>query len=244
MLFKKWSKKSCALTPNRIVMGTVVFVLMFVLVGLSVALYIAQTPKTPSKPPELGELGATCGGPSLFPCKPGLVCSVPPEQWATDEGKCIKDPRQAPTKRSEGEPCGGANEQCGWGLVCTIPDGQTTGTCTTMTPPDRPFIMAVIPQGMALVAGSYQANVGTKIDVRVRATGVTGGALYLKPLTASYNGVQPGDKVSDLAPVKDVPNEYSGSFKVSKNLGADLIAVMTGTDGQEVSVPVKVQAVP
>jgi hypothetical protein len=244
MFSKKWSKKCCALTPNRIVMGTVVFVLMFVLVGLSVALFTSQLASKPSTPPGLGELGATCGGPSILPCKPGLVCDVPPERWAIDEGKCIKDTRPAPTMRNEGESCGGANEQCGWGLVCTIPSGQAMGTCTSMTPEDRPFIMAVIPQGMALVQGSYRANVGTKVDVLVRATGVTGGALYLKPLTASYNGVQPKDKVSDLTPAKDAQNEYSGSFTVSKNLGAELIAVMTGTNGQEVSVPVKVQAVP
>ena len=39
-----------------------------------------------------------------------------------------------------------------------------------------------------------------------------------------------------------MPNEYVGSFTVTKYLGADLIAVMQGTDGQDVTLGVNVAA--
>jgi len=234
-MFKR--KTTSSTWPAKLIITTIIsFVLLFVIVGLLLALAGAEMPTRTKKAPGLGEIGARCGGPSILPCMPGTVCSVPPERWASEEGVCIKDGRPAQAMRNEGEPCGGENEQCGWGLVCSA------GKCTDMITPDKPFIAAVVPEGMELTAGSYRAAIGTKVEVRVHAANVTGGALYLKPMTASYIGVRPEDKASDLVPVQGMPNEYVGSFTVTKYLGADLIAVMQGTDGQDVTLGVNVVA--
>lgn len=225
------------LTNPAILIGF--FVILLSVIGLFI-LFTSQK-KSSMPPPGLGELGAACGGPSILPCMPGLVCSVPPERWATDEGVCVKDTRPQPVTKNDGESCGGENEVCAFGLTCEIASGTTSGMCRPMMPSNHPFILAIIPEGMKLVKGAYTAKTGTTVKVTVRATDVSEGKLYLKPSTASYAGVRPEDQVGDLAP-SDVPNEYHGQFTVSDHLGAQLIAVMKDRDGQEVSLGITVAA--
>jgi hypothetical protein len=223
-------------TPKIIIASVVSLVLVFVIAGLLLALAGTRLPSKSKANPGLGEIGATCGGPSILPCLPGNACSVPPERWAVEEGVCIRDPKPAKMVKNAGESCGGENEECAWGLSCA------NGTCAAMLAPDKPFIGAVIPEGMELIAGSYRAPVGTKVTVRVKAVNVGGGAIYLKSMAASYTGVRPEDKAGDLTPVPGVPDEYESAFTVTKHLGADLIAVMDGADGQKVTLGVNVAA--
>jgi hypothetical protein len=240
-MFKKRDKKASLRTPYLILVSVISLVLVFVVVGLLLTLVGGKPQQTAKGTPGLGELGAACGGPMILPCSPGSVCSVSPDRWATEEGVCVKDTRPAPVTKNQGEPCNGENEQCAWGFVCQTMAGESEKTCQPMIPGEKPFIMAIIPDMMKLISGMYQAKEGTKVPVTVRATGVTGGALYLRPLTASHTGVLPGEKISDLA-ASDVQNEYKGSFTVSKHLGAELIAVMQGKDGQEITLGVTVGA--
>lgn len=239
--FKKKKKPGTRL-PILIMVVTVSAVLMFVLSALLVTLIPNGVHrKMIRRDTTLGEAGSRCGGPMILPCGEGFVCSVTPDRWAAEEGVCIKDTRPPAIVKNQGDTCGGENERCAWGFVCQPKTDGTAPTCQPMIPGEKPFIMAVIPQAMELVSGMYQAKPGTTIPVTVRATGVTGGALYLKPSTASHTGVLPEEKVSDLT-ASGVQNEYRGTFKVSKHLGGELIAVMTGKDGQEITLGVTVGA--
>lgn len=242
-LSQLFHKKAPSSRTAKIIIGIIVaLVLLFVLIGLMLALFGAQTgPSAPREVPGLGQLGAPCGGPSILPCMPGTVCSVPPARWAEAEGICVKDTRPAPAMKAEGERCDGENEACGWGFVCAAKEGAEGRVCVSMATSNKPFILVVIPEGIALVSGSYRAPVGAKVAVTVRALNATGGALYLKSSAASYTGVRPADKISDLVPSGTL-NEYTGAFTVSEHLGAELIAVMQGVNGQEASLGVTVGA--
>lgn len=190
---------------------------------------------------QIGAPEARCGGPNRLPCAPGYVCDVPEGQFATQEGVCIPDTRPEANFVGEGEVCDDAGIKCGPGLRCVFASGASEGVCESLFE-SRPFIMSVIPEEMELVGGSYRAAPGTEVTVRVRAVNVAGGDLYLKPLTASHSGVMPEEKISPLTPA-EMPNEYKGSFTVPEFLGADLIAVMEGRDGQEVDVSINVSSI-
>lgn len=190
----------------------------------------------------LGELGSKCSGPLRLPCNAGLTCDLGDGQRGVDYGTCVKDDREPAELMSEGESCDQITRACGPGLKCEMPEGAEEGTCVQMIPSTRPFIMSVIPEGMKLVRGAYQAEPGTEVTVRVNAVNVMGGDLYLKPLWASHSGVQPEEKISELTKSEDDPNEYMGSFIVDERLGASLIAIMQGKDGQNVEVSVNVAA--
>lgn len=70
------------------------------------------------EPNALGAEGSACGGPVRYPCNPGLVCSVPPSQWATTYGKCVKDSRAVSPPGNVGAHCD-AEHGCFPGLVCS-----------------------------------------------------------------------------------------------------------------------------
>jgi hypothetical protein len=187
----------------------------------------------------LGALGSVCGGEARLPCNPGLVCDLQGGRPGIDRGRCVKDERVPAEQMGEGEPCDKLLHLCGPGLACQIPEGAEEGTCEMVFFSDGPFIMSVVPEGMDLVGGSYQAPPGTEVTVHVNAVNVDMGDLYLKPLSASHAGVLPDEKVSELERQGD-SNEFLGSFTVDRDLGASLVALMYGEDGQEVQVSINV----
>lgn len=189
----------------------------------------------------LGELGSKCSGPLRLPCNTGLTCDLEGGRHGEDYGTCVTDEREPAELMTEGQPCDQVTRACGPGLKCEIPEGAEEGTCVQMIPSTRPFIMSVIPEGMELISGAYQADPGTEVTVRVRAVNVEGGELYLKPLWVSHSGVLPDEKVSDLERQGE-SNEYIGTFTVDESLGASLIAVMSGEDGQDAQVSINVAA--
>lgn len=204
---------------------------------------VESEPKTavPEDMGPLGALGSKCSGPARLPCNPGLVCDLKDGEPGVDYGTCVNDDRESAELVAEGEACDQTTRACGPGLKCEMSEDEEEGVCVPVVVSTKPFIMSVEPEGMDLIKGAYQADPGTEITVRVRAVNVEGGDLYLKPLFVSHSGVLPDEKVSGLERQGD-SSEYIGSFIVNEDLGASLIAVMRGEDGQDVQVSINVSA--
>jgi hypothetical protein len=198
-----------------------------------------SAPAAPRELGALGELGSVCGGSARLPCNPGLVCDIGGGEYGVDEGRCVKDERDQAELMAEGEPCDQKTRACGPGLMCDIPEGAEEGTCMQAAPFTRPFIMSVIPEGMELISGAYRADPGSKITVRVHAVNVERGEMYLKPLEVSHAGVLEEEKVADLEAAV-APDEYTASFTVEEDLGANLIVVMRNGEGEEAQVSIHV----
>lgn len=217
----------------------IIFLSILVILGsLGAFLYMQSGGGEESPTPQgLGVLGAKCGGPEHFPCQPGTMCSIPAEQYETTYGTCIEDTRPAPELAGENEPCNNVEKLCGPGLKCSIPEGGTEGTCGSIVHEDAPIILALAPEGMELIQGVYRAPVGAKIKIRVRAFLVTGGAVYLKPLTSSIAGASEDMKISELTKTK-YPGEYEGEFTMTEASDGELMAIMKGEDGADLSLSI------
>ncbi|MBD3251615.1 hypothetical protein GF380_04155 [Candidatus Uhrbacteria bacterium] len=218
-------------------------IILAALIGLAV--WMSMESKTgANRPTDLGPLGAqgsVCGGPERFPCNPGLICDLDAESEFEDYGRCVTDEREPATVVGEGEMCDNESRVCPPGFGCEIPAGETEGTCAVMTPDTRPFIISVVPEGMELIKGSYQAPVGEEVTVKVRAVNVDTGELYLKPLWSSHSGVLPEEKIADLEETTE-PNVYQARFTVEEKLLANLITIMEREDGQEAQLSINVAA--
>lgn len=137
--------------------------------------------------------------------------------------------QQVASSTTSGSSSSSVTEVSVQGEPMTVSDGQD----------NKPFIMAIIPEKMDLIDGAYRAAAGSTIRVRVRAINVVNGTLYYKSKDSKQVDVQQSEKVSDLKP-SDLPGEYETTFKVDKNTAGLLVAVMKGTDGQEVQLSVNV----
>lgn len=123
-----------------IILGAVV-VALFVFAGLALPSILKYKLKPMQKPvidmQLLGEMGVACGGPERYPCKPGLVCSVPPEAWSVQYGTCVADANTPPPKEA-GEECVG-DYQCDFDLRCVKGPDSPIGTCDYFTPDSPSF---------------------------------------------------------------------------------------------------------
>ncbi|MFA5130177.1 MAG: hypothetical protein WC477_04670 [Patescibacteria group bacterium] len=208
-----------------------------------------QNQNPQATPPEnnapLGTLGAVCGGSNLLPCMPGLVCSTPVDQLKEKEGTCVTDTRTPAKVAKEGEECDGTDIVCEPGFACQ-PTGQAgqdvngKKECSSIAPDQRSFIMSLVPEGMILNGGVYQAKAGTDIHVVVQALNVSTGDLYFLPATSSKSDAGEEDKISKLSPVQGKDNTYDATFTVKPNMLGSLIVKMKGKDGQEQRLQVTV----
>ncbi|OGL79243.1 hypothetical protein A3E39_00485 [Candidatus Uhrbacteria bacterium RIFCSPHIGHO2_12_FULL_60_25] len=120
-----------------IVLGIISPIILGFLAAFFLTVYLPR-PYVPPAPASLGERGTSCGGPGRWPCKPGLVCTVAPDEWTTKTGECVTDTRPVYPPGSAGNACD--NERgCAPGLVCDR-TGVAAGTCVspTSTTPSKP----------------------------------------------------------------------------------------------------------
>lgn len=192
--------------------------------------------------PNMGKLGATCGGHDRLPCEPGLICNTAPGEFANTTGVCVKDNRSNAKVANEGEECDGINTICQPSFICQTQGGKST--CVNMVEESKKsFIFSLIPDGAELEGGIYKAAAGTTLHVKVEAVNVVGGGLYYMPITSNTStSITEKDKVATLSPSKDKQNIYEANFTVQKKMLGQLFARMVGKDGQTVSIPVTVGA--
>ena len=82
-----FKRKTTSSAWTVIITTIVSFVLLFVIVGLLLALAGAKCRR--ERPAGIGRDRRAMRGPSI-PCMPGTVCSVPPERWASEKGSALK----------------------------------------------------------------------------------------------------------------------------------------------------------
>lgn len=126
---------------TALIMLGVVALVLFVCAAFAIPAFfryrVFSLPRPAIDMTRLGEPGMACGGPERYPCKPGLVCSIPSESWDRQYGTCMTD-ADAPPPKDVGEPCVG-DYQCMTDLKCITGPDSPVGTCEPFTPDSPPF---------------------------------------------------------------------------------------------------------
>ena len=168
----------------------------------------------------LGELGSTCGGKELWPCRPGLQCSN--GHAYQSYGTCVKAEASSstaalPELKQLGEDCAKDTTACAPGLYCK------QSSCARFED-QAPRILQMTLEGMQPTAGKYLAKPATTVTVRLQAVNA-------KEIKISY---QPADGSSsrDIAPVKNEKGgKYSAVFKVDSGMDGLITARATADNG-------------